>query len=225
MLINKFDYAPVPRDSVDGVRLYQLPSGARVPSVTTILDATKPDDKKQILANWKARVGDDAAKQISTEAANVGTLMHRMLEEYCRGESKKAGGNMIQQQASKMSKVIIEQGLVDMDECWGLEAPLYYDGIYAGTTDFVGVWKGMPSIIDFKQTNKPKKDDWIDDYRIQLAAYATAHNKMYGTNIQRGVILMCSRALEFQHWVVEGEEFEKWTSVWWDRVEQYFNQS
>ena len=224
MLIEKFDYAPVPRETIDGIRHYCLPGGSKVPSVTTILDRTKPDDKKEILENWKKRMGEQKAQEICTEAANVGTVMHRMLEEYCKGEAKKAGSNLIQQQASKMANVIITKGLLNMDECWGLEAPLYYQGIYAGTTDCVGVWKGMPAIIDFKQTNKPKKDDWIDDYRIQLVAYANAHNNMYGTNIQRGVILMCSRDLQFQHWVVEGAEFAKWTDVWWNRVEQYYAQ-
>jgi hypothetical protein len=224
MLTQKFNYAPVPRNSVDGVRLYSLPDGSRVPSVTTILDATKPDDKKEILENWKKRVGSENAKNIATEAANVGTVMHRMLEEHCKGEAKTPGGNMIQQQAHKMATVIINNGLVHMDECWGLEAPLYYTGLYAGTTDFVGVWKGMPAIIDFKQTNKPKKDEWVDDYRIQLTAYATAHNHMFGTNINRGAVLMCSRALEFQHWVIEGKEFEYWADKWWDRVHQYYSE-
>ena len=219
----KFDYTPIGRETIEGKRHYCLPDGSKVASVTTILDKTKPQDKIDALQNWCRRVGPAAAQTITTEAAGVGTVMHKMLEEHCLGKSKPPGSNNVQQIAHPMAQQIIQHGLIHMNEVWGTELPLYYPGLYAGTTDLAGVWKNKESILDFKQTNKPKKEEWIDDYKIQLAAYAAAHNYVHGTNIQQGVVLMCSRACEYQEFVVEGADFEYWTNQWWDRVERYYS--
>lgn len=223
MLIEKFNYKPISRKQVDGKRLYSTPDGHAVPSVTTILDQTKTQEKRQALANWKKRVGEKQAQQISTEAANVGTVMHKFMEDYSRdGVLREPGSNMIQQQGHKMAKVIVDEAMSHMTETWGVEVPLYYPELYAGTTDCVGMWKGKPAIIDFKQTNKPKKDAWVDDYKIQLTAYANAHNAMFDTDISTGVILMCSRDFDFQIWEVEGEEFELYSNAWWDKVHEFY---
>lgn len=223
MLIEKFNYKPISRKQVDGKRLYSTPDGHAVPSVTTILDRTKTQEKRQALANWKKRVGEKQAQQISTEAANVGTVMHKFMEDYSRdGVLREPGSNMIQQQGHKMAKVIVDEAMSHMTETWGVEVPLYYPELYAGTTDCVGMWKGKPAIIDFKQTNKPKKDAWVDDYKIQLTAYANAHNAMFDTDISTGVILMCSRDFNFQIWEVEGEEFELYSNAWWDKVHEFY---
>ena len=224
MLIEKFNYKPISRKQVDGKRLYSTPDGHAVPSVTTILDRTKTQEKRQALANWKKRVGEKQAQQISTEAANVGTVMHKFMEDYSRdGVLREPGSNMIQHQGHKMAKVIVDEAMSHMTETWGVEVPLYYPELYAGTTDCVGMWKGKPAIIDFKQTNKPKKDAWVDDYKIQLTAYANAHNAMFDTDISTGVILMCSRDFQFQIWEVEGAEFEYWSHAWWDRVHEFYS--
>jgi genome maintenance exonuclease 1 len=125
-----------------------------------------------------------------------------------------------------MANAIIDQGIKpNVNEVWGMEVPLYYSGLYAGTTDCVGLWQGMPAILDFKQTNKPKKREWIDDYFLQLAAYSQAHNHMHGTEIKCGVILMCSAEFKYQEFVIESKEFEFWTQKWYDRLEQYYTQS
>jgi len=223
MLIqNRFNYNKLSRETIDGKRHYCLPDGSKVASVTTILDRTMSKEKVEGLQAWRNRIGHDKARTITTEAAGVGTTMHKILEEFCLGKSKPLGTNLVQKIAGPMAKTIIDNGLVHLDECWGTEIPIYYPELYAGTTDLAGVWKKKESIIDFKQTNKPKKDDWVEDYKIQLAAYATAHNRVHGTNIKQGVILMCSRDCEFQHWVIEGAEFEKYVNKWWDKVEQYY---
>ena len=221
-MTSKFNYTPISRETIEGKRHYCLPDGSKVASVTTILDKTKPQDKIDALNNWRKRVGPAAAQTITTEAAGVGTVMHKMLEEHCLGKAKPPGSNNVQKIAYPMAQQIIQNGLAHMNEVWGTELPLYYPGLYAGTTDLAGVWKNKESILDFKQTNKPKKEEWIEDYKIQLAAYAAAHNFVHGTNIQQGVVLMCSRACEYQEFVVEGADFEYWTSQWWDRVERYY---
>ena len=223
MITEKFNYTQLKRASVDGKRLYTTPNGTAVPSVTTILDKTKSEEKRLALANWKKRVGKAKAQEIVTEAAGRGTRMHKYLENYCiEGELKNPGSNPFSKQANDMAKVVIEEGMCNMSEIWGTEVPMYFPELYAGTTDAVGLYNNEPSIIDFKQTNKPKKDEWVDDYKTQLVAYALAHNEVYGTNIKQGVILMCSKDLLFQRWVIKGEEFELFTEHWLNRVQTYY---
>ncbi len=227
MISNKFNYTPISRETVDGKRHYCLPDGSRVPSVTTILDKTKPEEKRMALANWRKRVGAVAAQQITTEAAGRGTRMHKWLENYAKdGHMGMPGTNPFSIQSHAMANVVVFEGLANnVNEFWGVEVPVYYSGLYAGTTDCIGLWKGRPAILDFKQTNKPKKREWIDDYFIQLAAYANAHNNTYGTDIETGVILMCSADNQYQEFVIEADEFALWTQKWFDRVEQYYKEN
>ena len=218
MKINRvYDYQDLNR--IDGKkRLYEAPDGSRMPSVTTILDATS--DKTHLIA-WRKRVGEQKAKQITQEAAGVGTSMHGFLEHYTKGEELPNKTNLVHVQGRKMAEVVIQDGLSKVDEVWGSEVHLYYPDLYAGTTDLVGVHNGVPAIMDFKQTNKPKKEEWIDNYKLQGAAYALAHNHIYETDINKIVIMMCSRDLQYQEFIVEGEAFDYWSKAWSDRLMQY----
>lgn len=234
----RFDYKPIPRETVDGRRLYATPDGQRLPSVTTILEKTKPEEKKQALQEWRNRVGHAQAQAITTEAANRGTRMHNYLEHYVKtGELKEPPSNPFAVPSYVMAKCVIDQGLAGkVDEFWGVEVPLYFPGIYAGTTDGCGLHWNQESILDYKQTNRAKKREWIEDYFLQLCAYAEAHNELYGTNIRKGVILMCVKPEtdanmtiikppEYQEFVLEGTEFELYRQLWWQRVEQYYLQA
>jgi hypothetical protein len=223
MITKLYDFAPLTRETVNGKRHYCTPDGKKLPSVTTILDKTKPQEKVNALHNWRKRVGEDAATTIVTEAANTGTIMHGMLEEYLLGTARPPGTNFVQKIAYPMAQTIITNGLIHLTECWGTEIPLYYPELYAGTTDGAGLWKNKPAIIDFKQTNKPKKREWIEDYFIQLTFYGEAMNKLYDANIKTGVILMCSRNCEYQEFVIENDEWEFYANKMWDRVEQYYH--
>jgi len=225
MLVERYNYEPIGRKTIEGKRHYSTPDGSAVPSVTTILDATKPEEKKQALRNWKKRVGEKKAQQIVTEAAGRGTRMHKWLEDYVMtGVMGEPGSNPYSKQSHRMAKLILEHGLVNADEYWGTEVPLYYSGLYAGTTDCVGLHNGTAAIMDFKQTNKPKKTEWIEDYFLQLCAYSHAHNQMFGTEINKGVILMCSKDYQYQEWILEGDAFNHYSNIWWDRVAQYYEQ-
>ena len=223
MITERYDYGSLKRKSVDGRRMYSTPDGLAVPSVTTILDKTKPEQAKKALREWKKRVGETKAAEITKEAAGRGTRMHAWLEQYVKEDRiDDPGSNPYSQQSHKMANIIVEQGLDKMEECWGTEVPLYFPQIYAGTTDCLGVYNGKPAILDFKQTNKPKKTEWIGDYFMQLCAYAAAHNEVHGTNIEQGVILMCSKDFQFQTWVIEGEDFAEYSRKWWTRVGEYY---
>jgi genome maintenance exonuclease 1 len=223
MITEQYDYGSLKRKSVDGRRMYSTPDGLAVPSVTTILDKTKPEQAKKALREWKKRVGETKAAEITKEAAGRGTRMHAWLEQYVKEDRiDEPGSNPYSQQSHKMANIIVEQGLDKMEECWGTEVPLYFPQVYAGTTDCLGVYNGKPAIIDFKQTNKPKKTEWIGDYFMQLCAYAAAHNEVHGTDIQQGVILMCSKDYQYQTWTIEGEDFEEYSRQWWTRVGEYY---
>jgi hypothetical protein len=220
---NKFNYQPIPRTEIDGKRRYATPDGEKLPSVTTILDATKSEESKQALQNWRKRVGVVKAQEITTEAAGRGTRMHKWLENYIKtGETGDPGSNPYSIQSHTMAHSIIRQGLSKCNEYWGTEVPLYFPKVYAGTTDLCGVHDGSQAIMDHKQTNKPKKREWIDDYFVQLAAYANAHNELYDTNIRKGVIFMCDPNAMYQEFIIEGSEFDKYTDMWFKRVEQYY---
>lgn len=214
-----YPYQEFQRKSVNGKRLYENPYGDAVPSVTTILDKTKPKEKREALNRWKKRVGEEEARRIVTEAANVGTQMHNMLEAWVKNEEY-VGESTVQ---SRMMADTVKKNVEPyLDEVWGSEVNLCYPELYAGTTDLVGVYKGKPTIMDFKQTNKPKKREWIDDYFMQGAAYGLAHNEMFGTEIENIAIFMCSRDCEWQLFEVEAAEFKEWSECWSKRVEEFY---
>jgi genome maintenance exonuclease 1 len=233
----KFDYKPLSRVTEDGKRLYATPDGKRLPSVTTVLDKTKPEEKKAALNEWRKRVGVENAQKITTEAANRGTRMHTYLEDYIKqGQLRERGSNPFGWASHAMAQTVIEDGLVNVNEIWGVEVPLYFPGLYAGTTDGCGLHLNEESILDYKQTNKPKKQEWIEDYYLQLVAYALAHNEVYGTNIRKGVVLMCvkppvddmGRPLErpvYQEFILKPEDFDYWADQWWRRLELYYLQA
>jgi genome maintenance exonuclease 1 len=226
LLISKYTYTKLSRDESSGKRLYATPDGSKVPSVTTILDKTKPAEAKEALARWKKAVGEKKAQEIVTEAAGRGTRMHKYLEDYVKGEPlRESVTNPFAQQSLDMARIVIDKGFPKISEVWGSEVPLYFPGLYAGTTDCCGIHDGDESILDFKQTNKPKKLEWIGDYFLQLTAYAMAHNEVHGTNIRKGVILMCSKDYEYQEFILEPKDFDYWTEEWCKRVEQYYKQN
>jgi genome maintenance exonuclease 1 len=230
----KFDYTPIPRVVVEGKRFYATPDGKNLPSVTTILDKTKSEESREALNRWRRSVGAEKAQQITTEAANRGTRMHTYLEDYVKtGEIKERTTNPFSWASHAMAHVVVEKGLRNVNEFWGIEVPLYFPGIYAGTTDGAGIHLNEESILDYKQSNKPKKREWIEDYFVQLCAYAEAHNEVHGTRIRKGVILMCVKPdvdeqfniikpPEYQEFVLEGSEYDKYRDLWWRRVEQFY---
>lgn len=217
----KYTYPTSTRALINGKRHYDIGTNEKLPSVTTILSATQPEEKRKKLEEWKARVGTQAADRIRDVSAMRGTAMHTYLEGYIEGKNH-LDLTAIGQEAKRMSDVVIEQGLRDLGEVWGSEVTLYYPGLYAGATDLVGTYNGRPAIIDFKQTNKPKQREWIEDYFIQLAAYAMAHNYVYGTKIQSGIILMCSKDCFFQKFEVHDQEFQGYMHKFLQRVDQYY---
>jgi genome maintenance exonuclease 1 len=228
LITNKYNYTPLSRKEVEGKRKYLTPDGNAVASVTTILDATK--DKTHLI-EWRKRVGEKKAQEITTEAAGVGTRMHKYLEDYIdTGIWPQPGSNPFAIKAHHMAEQIRQHALKDVTEIWGSEVNLYVPNLYAGTTDLVGTYQYRPAVMDFKQSNKPKKEEWIVDYFLQLVAYAEAHNEVYGTNIREGHVFMCTRGDDgmgiggelYQQFDLWPHEYDEWRNEWYNRVYAYY---
>jgi genome maintenance exonuclease 1 len=202
-----------------GARFYDC-NGEKLPSVTTILSGTKEGD---FLKKWIERVGEEEAERIRSEAATRGTYMHDILEKQIvnGGIWEYKPENAEQKRALKMAGTIMDQGFPNISQVYGCEVSLYYPDKYAGKTDVIGVHDDELAIIDFKQTNRPKRRQWVWDYFQQLAAYSLAHNELYGTDIEKGVIMMCSVDCLYQEFVLEGDEFKRAADAWMERVEKF----
>ena len=217
----RFEY-PNSQRSIKGE--YDI-SRTLLPSVTTVLNATQSEEKRKTLDKWMRRVGEDEADRIKNLAAKRGTAMHFYLQQWLDPEVKGYQDlTVVGQVAEPMAKKIIEKGIEDLTEVWGSEVVVHYPGLYAGATDLVGIYDYSESIIDFKQSNKPKQRAWIEDYFTQLGAYAMAHNYVYGTKIDQGVILMCTPDCYFQKFVIRGKEFVKYQHNFLRRLDQYYEE-
>ena len=219
----QFDYPTSTRSLINDQRHYDVGTDEKLPSVTTILQATQSDEKKASLAKWRQNVGENKAEFIKNDAAERGTIMHRIIEGYLL-DQRHVDFSDQGQLAGVMANTIIESGIKgQLNEIWGSEITVYYPGLYAGATDCVGVYNGQPAIIDFKQSNKMKRREWIEDYFVQLAAYAMAHNYVYDTKIQSGIILMCTKDNVFQKFEIKDKEFQRFSWEWLRRVDLFKN--
>jgi len=220
---NNYIYPKTIREIIDGKRHYEINGIEKLPSVTTILKATEPDEKRESLQAWRDRVGEAEATRIVDSAGARGTAMHKILEKYIIEEGYLDLTN-VGKEAHNMAMQVIQNGLSNVTEFYGSECTLYYPGLYAGQTDLIATHKGDMAVIDFKQTNKPKKREWIEDYCLQLAAYGMAHDFIYKTAITKAVIMMCSKDNFYQEFVIAGEEYRKYKHQWLGRVNKYYEQ-
>lgn len=221
MLVSKYDYPNLKRIQTPKGRQYVGEDNNPVPSVTTILSDT--GDKTALIA-WRKRVGEAEATRISTESAGLGTKVHNSIEKYILNEEwDKFGTNHVSQLAKTMVTEMIDKGLSKVDELYGVEVGLIANGLYAGTSDAIGMWEGEEAIIDFKTAKKIKKREWIEDYFMQGCAYALAHNEMFGSNIKKVAILMVDREGKYADFVIEGNEFEEYCNKWAERLSDYYS--
>ena len=222
---NKFSYPKSMRSIVSGSRMYAV-NQEKLPSVTSILQATQSEEKKASLANWKTRVGASEASRIKKDASSRGTSLHAFLEKYLLGQFNLELLEQEDNKSKKMADEIWEKGIKNkLSEIWGTEATLYYPGKYAGTCDACGVYEGQETIIDFKQSNKPKKEEWIEDYYLQLGAYSLAHNVVYNSRITQGIVLLCTVDNLFQDFRIHGAKLEEFQNKFLKKVEQFYNQT
>ena len=221
-VISKYVYPKSTRESISGLRHYTVDGEEqKLPSVTTVIAKTKNKEDQESIDRWKAKVGEETAEKIKNEAAARGTAMHKYLEDLIRGQ-RSLDLTTVGQDAQKMAEIIVDRGLNRCSDIYGIEAVLYYPGLYAGSCDLIGKIDDKVSIIDFKQTNKPKQREWIGDYFLQMAAYGMAHDAVYNTAIEQGVILMCSKDGYFQEFVIEGEEYREAKHQFLRRLNEFY---
>ena len=215
---SKYTYVDASRIEDQGTRLYDV-NGSRLPSVTTILGATKD---QQFLKEWKAKVGEAEADRIKNLSSKRGTSMHKFLEHYVQGTGYD-DLTELGQKAKAMAEKVIDIGLAPVEKYYGSEVTLYYPGLYAGSTDLVCVHNGKDSIVDFKQSNRPKREEWIDDYKMQIAAYAMAHDYVHNSKIEQGIIMVCTPDLYYQEFLVNGAELRQWKHKFLKRLDMYYD--
>ena len=220
-LNSKFNYPKSIRAYYNGQRLYDV-NNEKLPSVTTILSFTKSKEDKESLERWRKKVGTAAAEKITREATSRGSAMHDFLEKFLLGKLNLdlLGDNSLERQ---MADLIIENGLKNrVNEIWGVEACLFYPNKYAGAADLIAEYEGKFSIIDFKNSSQLRKDEWNTDYYLQLSAYQMAHNKVYGTDINQGVVLVCTKDLMFQRFVIDSERLKNYQEIFLRKVDEYY---
>ena len=213
---NKYNYIQGTQIMDQGTRTYDV-NGYRLPSVTTILGKTK---NQQFLKDWIAKKGEAEAERIKNLSSNRGTAMHKFLEHHITGVGYD-DLTAIGQEAKAMAQKVIDVGLTPVEEWYGSEVTLYYPGLYAGSTDLVCLHNGDETVVDFKQANRPKKKEWIEDYYLQIAAYAMAHDYVHNSHIEQGVIMVCTPDLYYQEFVVNGAELRQYKHKFLKRLDMY----
>ena len=215
----KYSYVPGQRFEHHGSRTYDF-DGKRLPSVTTVLAQTKD---QSYITRWKEKVGEQEAARIKNYSSKRGTSMHKFLEKHIAGTGYDDLSS-IGKEAKPMAEKIIEIGLTPITEYYGSEVMLHYPGLYGGATDLVCMHNDKETIIDFKQSNRPKQKDWIEDYFIQIAAYAMAHDYIYRSNIEQGIIMVCTPDLYYQEFKFSGADLREWKWKWLKRLDKYYKE-
>ncbi len=213
---DKYHYVTGTRTMDHGTRRYRV-QGLVMPSVTTILAKTKD---QEYLAGWRKKIGNEEADRIFNLSSKRGTAMHKFLEKYIKGTGYEDLTD-IGKTAKPMAQKIIEVGLTPISVYYGSEVMLHYPGLYAGTTDLVCLHNDKETVVDFKQSNRPKKKEWIEDYFLQTSAYAMAHDYVYGSSIEQCVIMVCTPDLYYQEFKIEGAALRSWKHRFLKRLDTY----
>ena len=217
----KYNYNEFSRNDEETGRTYNV-GEHKVPSVTTILSKTQSEEKRKSLDAWRERVGYQEAARITNQAARRGTEMHYVLEQYLQGVGYL---NLSKEGAlPRMMAHTIVDNLDHFSQVYGTEVSLSYKDQWAGSSDLIGVYDDKPTIIDFKQANKPKREEWIEDYYYQIAAYALAHKLNFGP-ITQGLICVCTKDLVYQQFKMNEDNIKEYEDKWFARVEKFYKYS
>ena len=214
---SKYDYQKYTRDNDLGSRHYNV-GDKKIPSVTTILSATQSEEKKASLDRWRERVGYQEAARITSQAALRGTEMHYVLENYIDGR-----GYLNLSPEGAQARLMAHEIVNNLDKLkivYGNEVCLAYEDLWAGATDVVGIYDDKPTILDFKQSNKPKREEYVEDYYYQIAAYSLAHKKQYGP-ITQGLICICTKDVIYQEFKMDETKLKEYEDKWMKRVTKY----
>lgn len=203
----RFAYPEMTTTQVKGLRLYETPTGQFYPSITTMLGETQPAEKREALRKWQLSLGLEQANRKTREAADRGTAVHLLIERYLKKEQLIQSDEKFKPEDVSLFNAL-KLKLNSIKEVWGQEVALYSTELeLAGRCDCIGVYKNKPCIIDFKTSGRIKGSDQIEDYRLQLCAYAIMHNEMFNTDIHDGIILMASDSGFPQEFAVKLDDY------------------
>ena len=189
--------------TTDGVRLYETPEGNKYPSITTVLSVKN----KKGLFEWRKRVGDDVANYVARKAANRGTSVHHMCEDYINNDFDE------EKHKKKFLPYVLfnqlrESVLQKIDNIYAQECGLYSDKYkVAGRVDCIAEYDGKLSIIDFKTSSKERSDGWNESYYIQASAYAEMFEERTGIEINQVAILVVTEDGVVQEFVKNKTEY------------------
>ena len=176
-------YNDLVADTRETGRVYVAPDGSRYPSVTTVLGILSEDSIRE----WRQRVGEEVANQVSHRASNRGTAVHSIIEKYLRNEDTSDNLPHIKQSLANLRPILDKS----IGKIFGLETALYSRHLgMAGRCDCIAEWNGVPSIIDFKTSKRVKKKENIASYFAQASAYAIMFEERTGLAIPNTVIVM-----------------------------------
>lgn len=221
------DYPKLKRIESPNGRRYQMGDHEPVPSVTTIISKTKSQADKQVLEDWRNRIGHEQAQMQTRQSCDIGNQLHSAIEYNLTGRTFEFKKNMAGHMARCMFEKILVETLSKISLVVGVEANLIYPGLYAGSCDLVAIYEDCLTILDWKNSKQIKPEAWIEDYIIQLGAYALAHNHMFGEKIKKTVICMVSHPdtsgrCQHKEWHYEGNKLEEYKNKWLNRLEQYY---
>ncbi|MBF2005416.1 MAG: PD-(D/E)XK nuclease family protein [Chlorogloeopsis fritschii C42_A2020_084] len=205
----------------NGQQYYMDDKGNRFPSVTTILNATKPQVDRDRLSNWKARIGTEEVTRISTTASRRGTQTHKQIERYLLGE------NPICSEASRPYWESIKPVLEKIDTVRLVEGSVFhYDLSYSGKVDCVASYKSVPCICEWKTADKPKGTvERLYEYPLQLTAYLGAVNEYYrdyGIDLNHALLVIAIPEIEAEVFWFEPQTMNSFWQKWEQRVAEYW---
>ena len=176
------DLPSLDRETIDGVRYYDIPGESKLVSITSITSWIN----REIFRSWRARVGNEEADKVTKAATSRGTDMHTLTENYLLNEELPT--------VQPLSDFLFKQSKPQLnliDNIHAIEKPLYSLRLgVAGTVDCIAEYEGELAVIDFKTSKKPKPRKWIDHYFVQCAAYACMLYEMKEIPVKKFVIIM-----------------------------------
>lgn len=179
------DLPALSRETIDGVRYYQVPDADELLRLVSITSVTSHKNRA-FFAKWRKKVGEETADRITRQATSRGTDMHTLTECYLKNE----GLPKVQPLSDYLFK-IAKPELNKIDKIHALESSLYSKVLgVAGTVDCIAEFDGELAIIDFKTSKKPKPVEWIEHYFVQCMAYGCMLYELTGISVKKLVIIM-----------------------------------
>ncbi len=198
----ELEFEELKSTTTSGSRVYETPDGT-FPSITTVLGRKKA----QFFKEWRARIGEEEANKITTQATRRGTKVHKVVENYILNQEDYFEDSL--PHVREMFNTIKPHLDKNLDNIAGIEIPLWSKQLgVAGRCDCVADWKGQKAILDWKTSGKLKKREWVEEYFLQTTAYSIMFEERTKIPINNIVIVIAVENEEPQ--IFEEKSFDYW---------------